>query len=162
MRSFKAPGVARPMQSCDGFAEAALRLYLIKATEQGSRAATSQLKWLLSGRPPSLSDNAHHTTHSGWARQPGRTLRGWKCRLRTRPDSRLSYLIKAGAVHTLGACGPVPKSTGPDHRRPIEECEQNKQPHFGRPPRPLTGALQRVSIQVTGGQPTKKTAAAWE
>ena len=47
------------MQNCNGFAEAALRYYLIKATEQGSRAATSQLYWLLSGRPPSLSDNAH-------------------------------------------------------------------------------------------------------
>ena len=47
------------MQSCDGFAEAVLRYYLIKATEQGSRAATSQLYWLFSGRPPSLSDNAH-------------------------------------------------------------------------------------------------------
>jgi hypothetical protein len=57
--SFKAPGVARPRQNCNGFAEAALRHYLIKATEHGSRAATSQLYWLFSSRPPSLSDIAH-------------------------------------------------------------------------------------------------------
>jgi hypothetical protein len=71
--SFKAPGVARSMQSCDGFAEAALRHYLIKATEQGSRAATPQLKWLLSDRPPSISDNAHPPpTAEGRGRRDGR------------------------------------------------------------------------------------------
>ena len=100
------------MQSCDGFAEAVLRHYLIKATEQGSRAATSQLKWLLSGRPPSLSDIAHPPpTADGRGSRGGRSA-AEKCRLRTHPDIRLSNLIKAGAVRTLGACGPLPKGPG--------------------------------------------------
>jgi hypothetical protein len=46
--SFKAPGVAQPMQNCNGFAEAALRPYLIMPTYHPQRMT----------------------------RQPGRTLRG--------------------------------------------------------------------------------------
>ena len=99
------------MQNCNGFAEAALRHYLIKATEHGSRAATSQLYWLFSGRPSSLSDIAHPPTHSGW-----RGSQGGRSALKMLPPhpprQPLAYLIKAGAPWALGACGTLPEMPG--------------------------------------------------
>ena len=140
--TFKAPGVARPRQSCIGIAEAALQQHLIKATEQqGSRAATSQLYWLLSGRPPSLSDNARPPPQR-LARQPGQTCRSKKYCRQACPDSRFTYLIKAGAIWTFGMCVPLPNcreghtgdenghESGPDGQGILDDQTGRKQ-HCG-------------------------------
>ena len=78
---------------------------MIKATEQqGSRAATSQLYWLLSGRPPSLSDNARPPPQR-MARQPGQTCRSKKYCRQACPDSRFTYLITARSPDFLCSAG---------------------------------------------------------
>ena len=99
------------MQSCDGFAEAVLRHYLINATEQGIRAATSQLKWLLSGRPPSLSDIARPPTHSGWCGS-----RGGRFALKMLPPhpprQPLNLFDKSGSILGDGCMWYAPRNAG--------------------------------------------------
>jgi len=103
------------MQNCYGFAEAALRHYLIKATEQGSRAATSQLKWLLSGRPPSLFDNAHPppTTDGAAAGEDAPRLKN--AASASAPTAAENQFDKSGSRPYVGCLwsGPEKHGTGP-------------------------------------------------
>ena len=105
MHSFKAPGVARPMQNCNGFAEAVLRHYLIKATEQGSRAATSQLYWLFSGRPPYRCPPPQ-----------GRGSRGGRSALKMLPPhpprQPLDLFDKSGSTLDVGCMWYAPRNAG--------------------------------------------------
>ena len=70
------------MQSCNGFAEAALRPYLIMPTHHPQRMA----------------------------RQPGRTLRAENAA--SAPAPTAADLFDKSGMPDVGACGPVPKSHG--------------------------------------------------
>ena len=60
--------------------------------------------WLLSGRPPSLSDNARPPPQR-MARQPGQTCRSKKYCRQACPDSRFTYLITARSPDFLCSAG---------------------------------------------------------
>jgi hypothetical protein len=120
------------MQNCNGFAEVALRHYLIMPThhptadDAAARADAQRLKM-----PPSHPP-----------RQP------------------LDLFDKSGSSPNVECMWSGPEKHGTGPQTTYGETRTKKQPHFGRHPRSLTGALRRVSIHAPGANP-QKTAAVW-